>query len=204
MIKTPEQYDQLKAGLYGHNYALVLIEQSAGSHTLQDIKSFADSKFKSIHFTDIMGNKFHINPVDKRAFADLHFSEGLLRMLPTDYKQYVVFHGDAMSASDVTAIMQWKHAERIQIEGESDVANQLEHRAAEFANLKHLKKIGLPVQFGFAVRTLLKKLSDIPDVEFYLGSFWDDEMIDEYVNAQVNLLSYRRQVFGRTLRYTKI
>lgn len=202
VVQTPEQYEQLKAGLFGYNYAHVLIGEGAGPHIFQDIKKFAVSEYNSIHFADKMGNKFHVKPAEKLAFADLHFSQGLLRMLPTDYTQYIIFHGDALSPTDVDAIMQWKQAERIQIEGESDVASQLERRA--FNGLTNLKKIGIAVQFGYVIRPLLNKLSHIPVVEFYMGSFWDEEMVDEYASSQINLLSYRKEVLGRTLRYTKI
>lgn len=183
---------------------MVYVVPSAHPDILNEISSFAQSDLREIHFSDLLGNRFQLRPAEKIAMAKLTFSQGLLRFLPKNYRSYIIFNGEAIAPSDIDAMMQWKSAERIQIEDQSDAATELERRSSRLSQLTKLKKFGTSVQFLYDVRNLLKALTHVQVVEFYCGEFWDDEMLHEYFQKQINLLSYKKTLLGRTIQYTKI
>lgn len=202
-ISTPKEYEQLKSGEIGHIHRYIFIKPSANQNALRDIRFFANSNLNEIHFSDEMGNRFHLRPAERFAGARLIFSEGLLRFLPNDYRNYAIFNGEAMSSRDIDAILEWKWAEKIQIESESDAAEQLE-RSHKLGDLKNLKRLGVTAQYHFQTLPLLKQLTHVATVDFYTSAFWDIEMLQEFFQHQGNLISYRKQLMGRTVRYTKI
>lgn len=193
----------MKAGEIGHIHHYIFIKDSASPNSFRDIRFFANSNLKEIHFEDEIGNRFHIRPAERFAGARLLFSEGLLRFLPNDYKTYAIFTGDTISAKDANVILEWKWAEHIHVEGESDVAEHLE-RSNKLSDLTNLKRLGVSAQYHYQTLSLLRQLSHVDTVEFYLGGFWDDEMVQEFFQHQGNLLSFRKQLFGRTVRYTRM
>lgn len=203
-IKTPADLKRLKAGEIGTKYHSISVEPTAHPDTLNEITSFAGSDLREIHFFDHIRNRFELRPAEKIALVKLTFSQGLLRFLPTNYRSYIIFNGEAIAPSDIDAMLKWKSAERIQIEDQSDAAEQLERHSQRLSELTKLKKFGVSVQFLYEVRNLLKALTHVQVVEFYLGEFWDEEMLHEYYQKQINLLSYKKALVGRTLRYTKI
>lgn len=203
-IKTPADFKRLKAGEIGTNYHVVYVELSAHPDSFNEISSFASSDLQEIHFFDVIGNRLILRPAEKVALAKLKFSQGLLRFLPKNYRSYIIFNGEAIAPTDIDAILRWQSAERIQIEDQSDAATQLERHSKRLSELTKLTKFGISVQFLFEIRNLLKALTHVQVVEFYCGEFWDDEMVEEYFQKQINLLSFKKSLVGRTIQYTRI
>lgn len=203
LIKTPEQFEQLKAGKIGGSYLAIFIEPSIHPDIFSEIKQLSHDKHREVRFYDEHENEAIIYPKDGRVVATLVDGKGLLSYLPCDYRFYEV-HSDRnvlTTSADIDAIVQWKIARQITLINDNPLDEstvQLFERVAELRALANLNRLILTVHSKsyrkLDVRRFLNHLPMLNAVEFVAGVDMTQQEFQEFVDHQAQPYAYDKFV----------
>lgn len=210
LIKTPEQYEQLKAGEIGVGYLAVFMEPSIHPGIWNEIPNMVNSPHSQVRFYDENDNEAILLINEKKAIAKLSSSDNMLVKLPSFYQTYDIRYEspDAKTTSaDVDAILTWKMAVEISVEDYSDVAVDLMARFEKVRSLDSLKQLTLVVQRHsykqLFVGTFLSHVSQLEKVEFLAGEGLTSEELQAFVDQQEIPTAYEIHVKSDRVIYKK-
>lgn len=209
-IKTPEEYEQLKQGLFNEKYHTIFIEADAHPDLILEVKHFGDSSFKEVHFVDKVGNVAALFPPSKHLVVFYTAGSGLFHGLPSNYVNYFITADAKVEITDaeIDYIVQWKDAVRLNIFDHRDVAFGLFERIDKFKELKQLKSLVLKVQQStykqFLVKPFLQQLESLVSASFKATALKRKEF-KEFVKNQDEVTDWSVKVGHLThwLVYTK-
>lgn len=203
LIKTPEQFEQLKAGEIGATYLAIFLEPSIHANILNEVKQLSHDKHREVRFYDEHENEAIIYPKMNSVVATLVEGRKLITYLPTDYQYYQVHSKSNVltTSADIDAILQWRTAKQITLINDNPLDEstvELFQRARELSALSQLNKLILTVHSHsyrkLDVNFFLNRLPSLSAVEFVAGNEMTTEEFHEFVDHQAQPYAYDQEV----------
>lgn len=207
-VKTPEQYEQLKQGVFDDKYRTIFVEPEAHPNVVMEAKYFANTTFQEIHFTDEAGNVVILFPTTMHLQSFYFAGEGLYFGLPLHYAGYSIVSDVSVNVTEAELdyIVQWKNAQRLHILDRSDVGYGLLQRIYHLKELKYLSNLTVNVQRKsyklFTVKTFLTQLESLKQAMFVARELNRYEF-KEFVKRLPNVQDWTLKIKGRWISYVK-
>lgn len=129
---SKDEYELFKAGKMGHRNDHIIIHGEAYPKfdIFSDAKFYANSKYHGVTLIHKMHSQIYVSPVKKQCTATFYFGSNQFEYLPENYHEYYITieEGANVTARDMDAVMRWKLANVIVVDGYDDLNVELAKR----------------------------------------------------------------------------